>query len=592
MSFVAAPLAGSSTRAGIARVRPDVRTIATAVPSVAVCTLILLAPFEAREPLLVLPGQSLSTVEAALLLAVGASTLSLFWRRTRPTWRTPLGVPWTTLVLSMGVAAVAAPAHRGNALAMVGRLALAFVVYLLVVNGAPGRLRLRSVLVATGAAGVAVATFAVLEYLSVDRVLTFLAAFRPWVTLVGAQVRASGPLPYPTIASMFLEIAFAFVLGLMVLAVQGRRYLLAALALAAAVTILQGIIVTFTRAGLITATSTLAIVGWLTYRRSRFDKGAAAVAAVAAIFVGQVLVSRSFEELRLRLTTETMEAWYRAEVSAPRELSFATGSRTPVAIQLRNAGGATWDSTTAQPFRFSYHWLMADEDVVVSWEGLRTPLPAQVAPGTRLALTAIVEAPPEPGDYRLMWDVEQTHRLWFSTEPDAPIYVTRVSVTGPAVPTAQRLTRSPLPTTAVRPGRLTLWRAAGTLVADRPLLGVGPDNYRLIYGEPAGLANFDRRVHSNNMYIEMLVGGGIVGALAFGWLCWAAGAQIVALVRDEKDTNAGPVVAALAAATAAIGLHGLVDSFWSFTATYILIAVTLGLTSAALTCSRTHAHRV
>jgi hypothetical protein len=42
----------------------------------------------------------------------------------------------------------------------------------------------------------------------------------------------------------------------------------------------------------------------------------------------------------------------------------------------------------------------------------------------------------------------------------------------------------------------------------------------------------------------------------------------------------------------AIGLHGLVDSFLSFTATYILIAVTLGLTSASLALTGTHAHRI
>jgi hypothetical protein len=51
-------------------------------------------------------------------------------------------------------------------------------------------------------------------------------------------------------------------------------------------------------------------------------------------------------------------------------------------------------------------------------------------------------------------------------------------------------------------------------------------------------------------------------------------------------------VASLAAATLAIGLHGFVDSFLSFTATYILFAVTLGLTSASLALIRTHAHRI
>ena len=34
-----------------------------------------------------------------------------------------------------------------------------------------------------------------------------------------------------------------------------------------------------------------------------------------------------------------------------------------------------------------------------------------------------------------------------------------------------------------------------------------PTTTGCVYGEYAGLSNFDRRVHTNNMYIEMLVGG-------------------------------------------------------------------------------------
>jgi O-antigen ligase len=91
------------------------------------------------------------------------------------------------------------------------------------------------------------------------------------------------------------------------------------------------------------------------------------------------------------------------------------------------------------------------------------------------------------------------------------------------------------------------------------------------------------------MYIEMLVGGGIIGGAAFAWLCWAAARQLAAAVRASRGTSLEPAVGAIAAATLAIGLHGLVDSFLSFTATYILIAVTLGLTSAILP---PHAHRI
>ncbi len=228
----------------------------------------------------------------------------------------------------------------------------------------------------------------------------------------------------------------------------------------------------------------------------------------------------------------------------------------------------------------------------MSWEGLRTSFPGRVTPGSTVSLDAHVEAPPEPGDYRLMWDVEQEHRLWFSTEPDAPLYVTRAAVSGPAIGPQRPMYAMTLPRNAVRPGRLVLWGAAADLFATRPVLGIGPDNYRLRYGEYAGLANFDRRVHSNNMYLEMLVGGGIVGGLAFGWLCWSVAMQLFRSVRNSDDPAIYTAVAALSAATVAIFLHGLVDSFLSFTGTYVLIALTLGLTTASLALNSTHAHRI
>ena len=562
------------------------------VACVGVCALVLVAPFEALAPLVTLPGQSLSTVEAALVAVLGAWAASLLAARTFPAWRAPLTLPWLVVIASMLAAAMAAPGFQANALHMVGRIALAFAVYLLVVNGVLTVSRLRAVLAAGTIAGAAVAILAVLEYIGIHWTLRFLSAFRGSVALAGAQVRASGSLQYPTIASMFLEVVYAFALGLMLMAIDARQRTAAVLSGVMAVLIAQGIVVTFTRSGLITMASTLAVVGGWRYRRAGFERGAVALGILAALFGLQLLSSRSAESLHLRLTTETLETWFRAEINAPRELTLATGSRTTVPVQLRNSGGATWDSSMPQPFLMSYHWLLADQRTVVIWEGLRTPFPARVLPGSSISVNALVEAPPEAGDYRLIWDVEQRDRLWFSTEPDAVLHATRVQVTGPRAGPPLKPLRMTLPANTVRPGRFVLWKAAADLLTAHPLLGVGPDNYRLLYGEQAGLATFDRRMHANNMYLEMLVGGGIVGGAAFAWLCWAAARQALAPVRRAAGEVPHAAIASLAAATLAIGLHGFVDSFLSFTATYILFAVTLGLTSASLALIRTHAHRI
>jgi hypothetical protein len=603
MSLVAAPLAGSSSRADLARPNADRQTAVASVACVGVCALVLLAPFEALDPLVTLPGQSLSTVEAGLVAALAVWAAALIAARAWPTWRAPLTRPWLAVLAAMLAAALAAPRFQANAIHMVGRLGLAFAVYLLVVNAVQTVSRLRAVLVAAATAGAVVASLAFLEYLGVEWTLSFLTTFRGWVALVGSQVRASGPLQYPTIASMFLEIAFAFALGLMLMAIDARQRAAAVVSGIVTALIAQGVVVTFTRSGLLTVGTTLAVVGGLRYRRAGLERGGAALAIVAALFAAQVLSSRSEEYLRLRLTTETMETWFQAEIDAPAELTLATGARSTVPVRLRNTGAATWDSSAPQPFQFSYHWLLANEDTVVVWEGLRTPFPDRVPPGSSVSLSALVEAPPEPGQYRLVWDIEQRHRLWFSTEPDAALHATRVQVAGPRVGTALKPHRMQLPANTVRPGRFVLWKTAADLFRSRPIFGVGPDNYRLLYGDRAGLTTFDRRVHANNMYLEILVGGGIVGGAAFAWLCWASARQVSTAMRGAGGAPLDAAIASLAAATLAIALHGLVDSFLSFTATYILIAITLGLTSASLALMQpngperpalpgTHAHRI
>ena len=127
-----------------------------------------------------------------------------------------------------------------------------------------------------------------------------------------------------------------------------------------------------------------------------------------------------------------------------------------------------------------------------------------------------------------------------------------------------------------------MWRAAARIVATHPLVGVGPDNFRLAYGSYAGIAAADPRTHSNNMYLEMLAGGGLLAFAAFAWLLWRASD----CVRDGLRLAASHGHAAtvgVAAAAIAIALHATVDSFLSFAPTYVLFSLTLG---CAVACAR------
>lgn len=545
---------------------------------VGLCILVLAAPFEAREPLVRLPSQELSSVEFVLLAVVGTWLASVAWSRALPRWRTPLTAPWIALLLAMLIAAALA-VHRVNALHMVGRMVLAFGVYLVGVNGLITPARRRVLMAVIAAAGALAAILVVLEFLGVGPVLRWLRLFRADMALVGGQVRAGGPFQYPTIAAMYLEVSFALALCLLPIALDSGRRGLAALVAAAILLIAEAITLTFTRAGLLAMASTLCIVGVLRYRQRGMDRALQTMAVVALLIVVQLLTSRSFESLRLRWTTEGLDTWYRADVQAPQELTIATGSRISVPIALTNTGGNTWDPDASQPFRLSYHWLLPDADRVVSWEGLRTPFPAPVPPGETVELQALVEAPREPGRYRLLWDVEQEHRLWFSTEPGSTLAFSRATITGAPTGRMGSLSLMPLPRRAVRPGRMVLWGAAAKMIADRPVFGVGPDNYRLLYGAYARLVPADPRIHSNNMYLEVLAGGGLVGGLAFAWLMWRAARSVLDALRLAVGRHEAMAAAGIAAACAAIALHGTLDSFLSFTPTYVLIAVTLALAS-------------
>ncbi len=425
----------------------------------------------------------------------------------------------------------------------------------------------------------------------VDPVLRFLALFRPWVALVG--------VPDPRRAARFSirrsrrcssRSPSRSPLGC---ADETRNAGRVSWRLASSPwSSRRRIVVTFTRAGLITVASTLAVVAWLRYRRAAVrSRHRGRSRLLQPSFAVQLLSSRSAESLRLRLTTETLEAWFRAEIQAP--VRAATGHGKPV-------GGAGSPSqhrwrdtgTRRRRSRFSSRTTGCLPTKIPSSAGkdFERRFRYRVAPGATIALDAQVEAPPEPGEYRLMWDVEQSDRLWFSTEPErGALYVTRVVVSGPAVGPARGPIRMTLPTRcrAARPRSCSGVRAA-SLLADAPARSASvPTTTGCCTASTRACRTFDRRVHSNNMYIEMLVGGGLVGGAAFAWLCWAVasatcrrGARLARHGARASGRQRSPPRRSRSGCTA-----------WSTRSSASppptsLIAVTLGLTSASLRAQR------
>jgi hypothetical protein len=524
-----------------------------------------IAPFEFAFPGSIL-GFTLTSSELALLFTLALAAVAWLRAPDSMSARTPIALPLAALVACGFAAALAAPEFRADALRVSARLCAALLLFIAVTNVAASTVVAGRVIASLVAAGALVGVIAVLELAQLPWVLELLTVFRPGFHVVGGQLRATSTLFYPTITSMFLEIAFA--LGLAWIA--GSRWALAGLVLIAA-----GAVATFTRAGLITMTMSLTIVGGVVYLRSgQWGKVHTRLALLAAAIVVLVLASRSPQMLVARMSAEGSQEWYGAAYTVPSSVTFAPDSFNEVPVTLTNDGRLTWQSSATPPFALSYHWLSsANEDVVV-FDGLRTPFADPIAPGETVSMRARVRAPGFPGTYTLIWDIVQEQRTWLSLEGVCPGR-TIASIEG--APVGPPLTsKGRMPGGAMRMPRAVLWRTALDIAAERPMLGIGPDNFRHVYGRHLGLAAWDPRVHANSTYLEVLSGMGVLGAGALVWLMIAVARSMPAIVRQAGEARL-PIAAASLAACSAIAAHALVDSFLTFTPTYVAFAIAAGL---------------
>lgn len=535
------------------------------------------SPFERALPGSIF-GLTLTTVELAIVIALAIGAIAWLREPAAFQWRTSITLPLAALVICAVVAALAAPEFRGNAVRVAARLGVAAMLFMLVANVATTDRVARQIAGALLAAASVVGVIAVLELVQIPWVLNALTAFRPGFHVVGGQLRATSTLFYPTITSMFLEVAFA--LGLMWIATS--RLAFAGLVLAGA-----GVIATFTRSGLITIALSLAVYGGALYlRRRRWSGEHTRLALLTAVVVALVLMSRSPQMLMARMSVEGSQDWYGASYDVPRRLTLRPDSFNDVDVTLSNQGRIAWQSTAVPPFALSYHFLNADTEDVVVFDGLRTPFAQPVEPGGDVTMKARVRAPGYPGAYLLIWDVVQEHRTWLSLEG---VYPGRTIVSVEGTPVGAPLpSQGRMPSSVMRMPRSVLWPTALTIAREHPLLGIGPDNFRHTYGRHLGLAAWDVRVHANNSYLEVLAGMGAIGVIALAWLLLAALRSGTRSVIDAGDQRL-PIAAAAFAACAAIALHALVDSFLTFTPTYTVFAVAAGLLFSP---SVEHAHRL
>jgi len=150
---------------------------------------------------------------------------------------------------------------------------------------------------------------------------------------------------------------------------------------------------------------------------------------------------------------------------APR--SATAGATYTARVTVTNTSPGAWLATGTSAVKLGYHWLDANGNVSV-WEGLRTPLPLDVLPGTTTVVNANVVAPPTRGTYTLRFDLVSEGQTWFSAKGVAGADVQVAIGSGLGASYATTAGSATLVTSAPAPLAVTLintgtraWTAAG-----------------------------------------------------------------------------------------------------------------------------------
>jgi hypothetical protein len=555
--------------------------------------LALVLPFEVR--LVRLGPVELTTVEVVLYATLAAWCMGA---ALRPRQSVPSAIsavrsdPWVQMALAwiavMFVSACAAPSYQGPAFKFALRSLSGVLVFFATRAMARNRSTWQRVLWALAAGALVSAATACVDSWFPRTEVVWRAFREASFSTVGLR-RASGVFAYPTIGAMYWEAAVPLLVVAPLLRLPsiadvraGRRAV--AFAATASALLVGAILASATRSGL--AGVLAGVVALVVFGRGAgpwLRRSAAGVGAVLAVFWLLALDAAPLLGQRLRWWHD--DNWLRAqyEVETPPP-SLATNEVFAMRLRIRNAGTLPWKDSADQPTRLAYHWQpAAGKPTTDDFEGLRTELPGDVEPGATFEMWGKGKAPAKEGSYLLRWDLVREGVNWFSEcgNPTADVAVeVHAGARGgiapaPSLPAHER---GPLP-----PPRPALWRAARILWRERPLLGVGPDNFRRRYQAilspaPNGQTYRDTRIHANNWYFETLADLGLAGVAALGWMAFVLFRSIRRHFAEGNVAGIGVGVAA-----ALFFVHGALDYFLEFTPLYGLFWLLLGLTSAART---------
>ena len=544
--------------------------------------LALALPFELKNPIGALGSIRITDVELILYALVAMWFANLLSTR-RMTWTVAHSAVLAWLAIQF-LAAIFAPLEREAAIKFALRSAGGAALFFVAADSVRTS-RVAAWLMVAIALGAVISSLAGIAEVASSSVQQALLIFKTQLTLVGGHVRASGTFQYANIAAMYWEAALPILLagGAWWSSANGRRRGLL-LAVIAAFAVIEAIVLSASRTAVVSAALGLVLVIVLE-RAAHLRSGLArsgAISLIGLIFlVGAALLGSPVYAARLR--SEGDAPWFRAVIRPARSnVVLAAGQVITDELTLSNSGLQTWPAAGARPVHVSYHWIDPATERMIIVDGLRTALPHDLAPGETLALAAHVRAPAKVGTYVLQWDLVQEDVIWFSERGSAVAEV-KAQVT----PTEQT-SFDPLPPSrellidATPPSRRELWSAGLEMWAQYPLLGIGPDNFRHIYGRYLGRAVFDDSLTANNWYVEALANTGLLGLAALVLLV----AALAYVIWRKWGTLPSPeriLALGLGLALVMFFVHGVLDYFMEFTPTYGLFWLIAGTLIGLLT---------
>jgi 3D (Asp-Asp-Asp) domain-containing protein len=91
------------------------------------------------------------------------------------------------------------------------------------------------------------------------------------------------------------------------------------------------------------------------------------------------------------------------------------GDSLNILVNIRNLSTTTWPAHIRKAVKCSYHIYDCNGKILL-WDGARSNLPYDMSPNSEIALPLTIEAPSEPGQYRIAIDLVQEQVTSFSNK--------------------------------------------------------------------------------------------------------------------------------------------------------------------------------